>query len=237
MDSYSELMDFVYTSTEVYGILIEEPMTSLTDMVTGVVGVVSYWRLQKLAFQDKAHIWFKYYFLFIGIATLCAGMLGHALQYEVGFNAKTIGWTLSAFALFCLENSALTYYQKVYGEKKLSWLRRLFVVQFIAYCIFALYPPTRVFTLVKVNSLIGMVFMALPLFYFTYRKNETRGSFMAVAAIIASFLPGIVFTLEFTLHTYMNFHDISHLLMAGCVYLLYRSAKQLGIENEKLITT
>jgi len=193
-------MEYVYTSAEVFGILIEEPMTSLTDFITGIVGVVSYFRLRKLGFQDKAHIWFKYYFLFIGIATLCAGVLGHATQYIVGFNAKTIGWTFSALALFCLENSGLSYYQKEYGEKKMSWLRSFFLLQLIAHFIFVVYPPTRVFTLVKINAFIGMVIIALPLFYFTSQKSGTRGSWMVVLAIIASCVPGIVFSAEFSLH-------------------------------------
>ena len=135
-----KFMDWIYTSTEIGGFLIEEPMTSLTDMVTGVVGVVSYFRLRKMNFKDDAHLWFRRYFILIGIATLCAGILGHATQYIVGFNAKTIGWTLSAMALFCLENSALRYFQKAYGVKQLDGLRYLFFVQFLAYLFFVINP-------------------------------------------------------------------------------------------------
>lgn len=224
--------DWVYTSTEIGGFLIEEPMTSLTDMVTGVVGVLSYFRLRRLRSQDEAHRWFMHYFIFIGIATLSAGILGHATQYIVGFNAKTIGWTLSALALFCLENSALRYFQKVYPPKQLDWLRYVFILQFLAYLFFVINPSTRVFTLVKINSVIGMVVLSLPLFYAYHRKVNSKGSKMVVLAFLASFLPGIVFNSEFSLHQYMNFHDIGHLLMAGCVYFLYRSCKQLTIENQ-----
>ena len=96
-------MDFTYTSVELFGLLIEEPVASLTDVLTGVVGLVAFYRLQRLGLQDKAHVLFKYYFLFMGLATVSAGFLGHAFQYIVGFNAKAIGWTLSAIGLFCLD--------------------------------------------------------------------------------------------------------------------------------------
>ena len=226
--------DWVYTSLEIGGFLIEEPVTSLTDMVTGVVGVISFFRLKKLDFQDEAHLWFRRYFIFIGIATLCAGILGHATQYIVGFNAKTIGWSLSAIALFCLENSALSYYQKAYGTDKLNWLRWVMKAQLLAYFIFVINPSTRVFELVKINAVISMVLIGLPLFYWYRRKVDTKGSRLVVTAFICSFLPGIIFNSEFSLHTYMNFHDISHLVMAACVYILYRSCKQLGLENAPL---
>lgn len=227
-------MEWVYTSAEIGGFLIEEPMTSLTDVVTGVVGVLSFFRLQRLGLNDQAHRWFKRYFLFIGIATLCAGVLGHAIQYIVGFNAKAIGWTWSAIALLCLENSALKYYQKAHGEKALSWMHVVIIAQFIVYCLLVINPSTRVFTLVKVNSVIGMVLIGLPLFYKYHQKAGTKGSQLTVWAFTASLLPGIVFSSEYSLHPYMNFHDISHLLMAACVYLLYSACKQLGIEHESL---
>ncbi len=225
--------DWVYTSTEIAGFLIEEPITSLTDMVTGVVGTLSFFRLQKLGLKDEAHLWFKYYFIFIGIATLCAGVLGHATQYIVGFNAKCIGWSLSSIALFCIGNSALRYFQKAYGEKTLDWLRYLMMVQLAVYFVLVFNPSTRVFELVQINSFVGMVLVALPLFFWYRRAANTKGSRMVIYAFVATFLPGIVFSSQFSLHTYFNYHDISHLLMATCVYLLYRSCKQLGLENER----
>lgn len=224
--------NWVYTSAEIGGFLIEEPMTSLTDIVTGIVGVVSYFRLKALDFKDIAHRWFRVYFMFIGIATLCAGILGHATQYLVGFNAKCIGWSLSSIALFCLEHAALHYYQKVYGRGQFNWMRLLFLAQLLAYFIFVLNPATRVFTLVKINSFFGMAIVCLSLFYGFYKKTKTKGAKMVVLAVLASYLPGIVFTSELSLHTYFNFHDISHLLMATCVYLLFRACRQLGREYE-----
>jgi hypothetical protein len=40
-------MDFTYTSVEFFGLFIEEPVTSFTDVVSGMVGLVAYYRLQR----------------------------------------------------------------------------------------------------------------------------------------------------------------------------------------------
>jgi len=225
-------MDFTYTSVEIFGLFIEEPGTSLTDIISGVVGLVAFYRLQRLDLQDKAHILFKYYFLFMGLATVSAGILGHAFQYIVGFNAKAIGWTLSAIGLFCMENSALSYCQRINNGSTLNKLRLLILLQLMTYIIFVINPFTRVFELVQINSVIGMIVISLPLFLYFYRKNNSVGNRRVVLGILATFLPGLVYSNRITLHPYFNYHDISHLLMAGCIYLLYRGAKQMGLENE-----
>lgn len=226
-------MDFTFTSIIIFGFLIEEPITSLTDVLTGLVSLVAFYRLQRLELQDNAHLLFKYYFLFMGIATISAGFLGHAFQYIVGFNAKAIGWTWSALGLFFLENSALSYYQKVKGTAALNKLRLLILLQLVAYLILVINPTTRIFKLVQINSVIGMIFISLPLFLYFHQKNKSVGSRWVILGMLASFLPGLVYSNRITLHDYFNYHDISHLLMAGCIYLLYHGAKQLGLENEK----
>jgi hypothetical protein len=225
-------MNFVYTSIEIFGILIEEPITSLTDVITGVVGIVAFFRLNKLNLKHRGHLFFKHYFLFIGIATVCAGVLGHATQYLVGFNAKAIGWTFSALALCCLENAGLEYQMAASGSRRLQSLQWLFWGQFILFFVLVINPSTRVFELVQVNASLAMVGVALPLFIWTYRLRPSKGSWAVVGAILAGLFPGLVFRSQFSLHTYLNYHDISHLLMAGCVYLLYRGARKMGKEYE-----
>jgi hypothetical protein len=226
-------MDFTYTSVEIFGLFIEEPVTSFTDVISGMVGLVAFYRLQRLGLQDKAHILFKYYFLFMGLATVSGGVLGHAFQYIVGFNAKAIGWTLSAIGLFCLENSALSYYQRINNGSTLNKLRLLILLQLMTYLIFVINPDTRVFELVQINSVIGMIVISLPLFLYFYKKRNSVGSKRVVLGMFATFIPGLVYNNQITLHPYFNYQDISHLLMAGCIYLLYRGAKQIGLENEK----
>lgn len=226
-------MDFTYTSVELFNVLIEEPITSLTDIISGVIGLVAFCRLQKLRLYDKAHISFKYYFLFIGLATISAGILGHSFQYIVGFNAKTIGWTLSAIGMFCIENSALSYYQKVNGETAFNKLRPIILLQLIAFLLLVINPRTRVFELVQINSFIGMIIISFPLFLSYHQKKNSLGSRRVVLGMFAVFFPGLAYSSRITLHDYFNYQDISHVFVAICIYLLYRGARQLGLENEK----
>lgn len=222
-----------YTSIHIFGILLEEPMTTLTDLLTASVCYFSFFMLHKLNNKDKASIFLKYYFLFMGLGTTCAAFLSHGLLYWSGYNWKTLGWTLTAIGIFCLQNSALAFYQKEKKTSSLAWLKYIFIAQFIIFVLAIANPATRVFDTVKVNSTIGMVCINLPFFAYLYFQTKGKGYKMVVLALCTTIIPGITFSAEWTLHKYFNYHDISHVLMAICSFLIFKGAYQLSLEQKQ----
>ena len=228
--------DFVMTSVEVFGIKILEPTTSLTDFITGIVCYVIFYKLHKLKVAEPAFKYLKYYFLFLGTATLLGSIFAHAFLYLVTYSWKAIGWSFAAVAMFLIETGALLNYQKAQGSKSLNFLKYLFALQLLVYFILILNPATRSFIVLNVNTTVGMLLFVLPLFVMTYLKTKSKGNKMVLQFFAVSLIPAITFNTKFTLHDYFNYHDISHVIMAFCMILLYFAVKQLGNEYQELET-
>ncbi len=226
-----------YTSIHIFGILIEEPMTTLTDLLTASVCYYSFFMLHKLGNTDRGSVFLKYYFLFMGLGTTCAAFLSHGILYWSGYNWKTLGWTLSAIGLLCMENGALAFYQKEKKANVLNWLKYVFIAQLIIFVLVIANPSTRVFQVVKINSTIAMMLINLPFFAYLYYQTKGKGYKMVFWALLTTVIPGITFSAEWTLHKYFNYHDISHVLMAICSFLIFKGAYQLSMEQkqEKLV--
>ena len=216
------------TQIEPYGILILEPVTCLTDLITATVCFFAFTQLQRLDKTEPEHQYFKYYFLFMGLATTAAGLIGHAFLYLVSFNWKMIGWTFSALAIFSIERSAIHFVKPHLDAKKVRWLSLINVLQTLIFFTVITIPATRSFEAVKINSAIGLIGFVLPLHLWSYRRIGHLGHRQVLLAIFAGILPAITFNMEFTIHKWFNYHDISHVLMAMVIFAMYLGARYLA---------
>lgn len=217
-----------YTSIEIFGILLEEPMTAATDLLTASVCFFAFFRLHRLNISNTAFQYFKYYFLFMALGTTCAAFLSHAILYWSGFNWKILGWTLSAIGIYQIENSALNYFRQDLNSKKLDWLSFAFKVQLILFLLCLSYPVTRRFEVVQVNSTIGIMLATFPIFIYLYIKTKKLAYQKIIIAFCMSIVTGLVFNAEITFHKYFNYHDLSHVLMAFSSILLYLAGLELA---------
>ncbi len=60
------------------GIRIDEPIVTLTDLIVSFLCLYFFYRIQKSGKKEKVFLYFKIYFLNMGIATLLGGLIGHA---------------------------------------------------------------------------------------------------------------------------------------------------------------
>ena len=217
-----------YTSLEIFGILIEEPVTAATDLLTAFVCYFAFFQLHKLKIDNKAFSYFKYYFLFMALGTTCAALLSHAILYWSGYNWKMLGWTFSAIGVFNIENSALTYFQQETKSKRLDRLSFVFKVQLILFLLCLSYTPTRLFEIIQINSSLGIVGITFPIFGYLFYKTKKRGYKKIIIAFCMSIITGLVFSAEITLHKYFNYHDLVHVLMAFSSFLLFVAGLELA---------
>lgn len=222
--------DFVMTSIEIFGVKVLEPTTSLTDLVTATVCYIIFFNLNKQKVNEPAYTYLKYYFLFIGTATLWGAFFAHAFLYLVTFSWKAVGWSFAAIGLFFIQNGALKNYLRNYPESKLAWLKYVFLLQMLIFFGLILNPATRLFIVLNVNTAIGMILFVFPLFLMSYLKTKSQGNKQVLLFFIASLIPGLTFNTQLTLHDYFNYHDISHVLMTFCMILLFFGVRQLGKE-------
>ncbi|MCI4649698.1 hypothetical protein [Phaeodactylibacter sp.] len=208
-----------------YGVQILEPVTSLTDFITALVCFYAFYRLSKLEGKGKMYQYFRYYFLCTGIATTCAAFIGHAFLYLFSFEWKMVGWAFSATGILLMEWGTLFFVRREIPSRVFQWTFRGTLVKYLAF--WALILTTQSFLATQAQAAIGLVGIVLPLQVYHYLRTRHPGSRAIIIALLFSLLPAVTYNTKLSFHTYFNHHDISHLLMAICLFLIYRGVHQI----------
>lgn len=207
------------------GVKILEPVTSLTDFITALVCFYAFYRLSNLDSAGKVYRYFRFYFLCTGIATTCAAFIGHAFLYLFSFEWKMIGWAFSATGILLIEWATLHFVRNTISSRAFNWGVAGTMAKYMLFWV--LIFTTQSFVATQVQAATGLVGVVLPLQVYHYRRTKHPGSGIIILAILFSFLPAITYNTKLSFHTYFNHHDISHLLMAITMYLLYRGADKM----------
>ncbi|MFP4025592.1 MAG: DUF6962 family protein, partial [Thiohalospira sp.] len=67
---------FEQPSIFIHNIRIDEPVTTLTDLMVSAVCIYAFFKLNKIPLHNKVHLYLRYYFLSMGIATAIGGIVG-----------------------------------------------------------------------------------------------------------------------------------------------------------------
>ena len=74
-------MELIQPSIEILGLQIDEPVTTFTDLMVSAVCFYAFIKLSKIPVHNKVHLYLRYYFLSMGIATIIGGLVGHGFFY------------------------------------------------------------------------------------------------------------------------------------------------------------
>ena len=79
-------------SVELFGLRIDEPVTTFTDLLVAIVGIVAY-KNTASDNNDRSLSLYRLFFLFTGISTLVAAFLGHlsaflSLDFSRSFSCR-----------------------------------------------------------------------------------------------------------------------------------------------------
>ena len=213
-------------SIEIFGILIMEPVVTLTDLLVTSVCVYAYIKLKKLNHQGSSHQYFRLYFLIMAIATAFGGITGHAFQYALGLNWKLPGWLLSMLAVSALERGIISFLSPFVSGKT---SRVLGVANVIELSVFAaLSFITLNFFYVQVHSAYGLALIVFPLCFYGFWKTGNNGARIICRSVIFSSLAAFFYTTKFSISPWFNHLDISHCIMAIGTFLFYKGAVEMG---------
>jgi hypothetical protein len=209
------------------GLVLLEPLTSLTDITTGLVGLYFGYRLTKSTAKSESQRLFTLYFLFMGIATFCGGVFGHALLHYISWDWKVLGWIFGAFGLFCLENASLSYFKSYLNRKVFVAIRYVTVAQLLIYIGSTLFRQTRVFEAVSLNATFGYVVVIIPIYLFSIVRLKKRESWFILFSIGLAAITGSIYTNEITYNDWFNHHVLTHLAMSVFIFVMYYAVKNL----------
>ena len=209
-----------------------EPVTTLTDQLTALVCLFAY--LQFTFYKGEksnSFSYYRYFFLFFFVGMTSAAWLGHGLQAYLSFGWKTIGWILSSIGFLLVELGTLKDAELLLSKKWKKSLKLFVSIQFITFV--TLMIATQKFIFPQLNSTVSLVFFTLPLQLFIYIKTRTKAHLYIVFTILYAALPGFVYNNKISVHHWLNYHDISHLLMALYMFFFYLSTSKIAFKTNK----
>lgn len=208
------------------GIRIDEPVTTLTDLLVSVVCFVAFLRLRKQARSGNTQLYFRLYFLLMAIATMFGGLIGHAFLYALSFPWKLPGWIMSMLSVALIERSSIERAKPLIGPRVRRFFLALNIVELLT--VMTVTMSTLDFEWVEFHSGYGLLGVVLPFHLYTWYRTRDRGSFMIVIAVLVASCAALVFMNKLSIHEWFNYLDISHTMMAIGAYIFYRGAKLLG---------
>ncbi|MBK6265565.1 hypothetical protein JKA74_10995 [Marivirga sp. S37H4] len=218
-------------SVELFGIRVDEPIVSLTDLIVSFLCFLFFYKLHKSAQGGMTIMYFKYYFLIMGIATTFGGLVGHAFYYELSKSWKLLGWIISMVAIMLIERAAIEHTQMVLKKKYIKILRVVNLVEFAIFLGLTLY--TVDFFYVQLHSGYGLMFVVLTIEFLLFLKTKNEASKYIMAGIGFAALSALTFSTQFSIHEWFNYLSLSHIWMAVATVFIYLGVTKISVAKKK----
>lgn len=218
------------TSIKVLGILVNEPIASLTDMIIAAVCFHSFFLLMKRKKKESFYRLYSYFILSMGFATLYGGLFGHAFQYALSFGWKVPGWIISMLSVGLAERAAIIRARPLMKNNLgniISAANILEVTGMMAAAVISLN-----FFLVEVHAAYGLMLVVTSFEIYVIVKTKDRGNPFILIAVGCSTLAAVIHLTHLSPHKWFNYIDLAHVVMAISVRMFYlgiNKAKQPGL--------
>lgn len=214
-----------------FGLRIDEPVTTLTDIVVALVCWYAWWRLRPYR-QPLEMRYFRAFFLLMGVATILGGVAGHGFLYALSFYWKLPGWLLSMVSITLLERAVIFYSRSLLHRSTRHFFYWFNILELVVFAGLAF--SQLEFRFVEIHSAYGLMVVVLGFcLYNLYRGRDNRSIRLFIAGVVLSIIAAVIFTGRISISQWFNYIDISHVLMAGTAWLLYRGARLIGHSAQK----
>lgn len=214
---------------ELFGLRIDEPVTTLTDLFVAFVCFYAFYKLSKIPTRNKMHTYLKVYFISMGIATTIGGLIGHGFLYAFAYNEqlatspwKLPGWITSMLSIAMIERASIEYARKLIPVKIGRFFAWLNIIELTTFMIITF--TTLNFFFVEVHSAYGLLVVVASFNFYVYRKTKSEGSRNYLIAVAISAMSALIFMNEWGLHQWFNHYDLSHCMMTVGAWFFYRGS-------------
>ena len=214
-----------------FGIRIDEPIATITDVLISVVSFYAFIKLTRKKLPGRSQWYFRYYFLLISIATFLGGVIGHGFLYALSFSWKLPGWIISMLSVALVERSAISHARRLIKPTVARFFLVLNIIELTV--IMTITMTTLNFFWVQVHSAYGLLVVVFSFHAYTYYRTKDKGSRIILGAVGVTAIASLVYMNEFSIHTWFNYLDLSHILLAIAAYVFYRGALKLQTRTGK----
>lgn len=208
-------------SISILGVLIEEPITTFTDILVSIVCFYAFFRLTRIPHKGKMHTYLKIYFVSMGIATAVGGLIGHGFFYAFDKNMfwKLPGWFTSMVSIAMIERASIEYARSLIKPSLGRFFAWLNIIELLTFMIITF--ATLNFFFVEVHSTYGLLIVVTSFNSYVYYKTRSVGSKNYLIAVGLSALSALIFLNEWGVSKWFNHFDISHTIMAVAAWFFY----------------
>lgn len=213
---------FIQPSIEVLNIRIDEPVTTLTDLLLMVICIYTFLRIRKPYKTLSCSQYFSSYFLVLGLGALTGGLLGHAFQYVLNEQWKLLSWILTLASVALLIQALLEVARPLLSTRTfqlLSWFNLIICIPVLAITIWSVD-----FTPVKYYAIFGLVVLSSLLCLYIYQRTGNKGVLLLVGGVGIGFISAIIYSLGWGFSAWFNHRDLGHIILCFAVYYMYRGA-------------
>jgi hypothetical protein len=220
---------FPQPTIHVLGLRIDEPVTMLTDLLVSAACFIAFSKLRNAGRPGKAQMFFRFYFLLLGCATLLGGVMGHGFLYAFSFAWKLPGWIVSMVSVACIERSAIEQAKPLVKPWVGKFFLALNIIELLTIMTITIYSLN--FRWVELHSGYGLLAIVLPFHLYVYYRTRDKGSAIVIGAVLIACLAALVFMNKISIHTWFNYLDVSHVFMAIGVFVFMKGALTMKNHN------
>lgn len=209
------------------GVRIDEPVVTLTDLLVSVLCFIFFYKLHRSGKKEKVFLYFKIYFLVMGIATTLGGLIGHAFLYHFSFFWKLPGWITSMISIMFVERAAIEHTRIRLSASIVKVLGVVNIIEFLTFLTLTII--TLDFFFVEFHSGYGLMFVVLSLEGFLFLKTKNRASGLMLVGVAFAALAALFFMNKISPHQWFNYLCISHVFMAIAAIFFYLGASKIDM--------
>jgi hypothetical protein len=211
------------------GIRIDEPIVAATDLIVSFLCFYFAYRLHHMNQKSKTTLYFKIYFLTMGIATFIGGIIGHAFLYAFTFYWKLPGWIISMISIMFVERAAIEHTRILVKKSIVNILKIINILEFLTFLTLTIF--TLNFFFVEFHSGYGLMFVVLSLEIFLYVKTKNKASKFLIIGVGFAAIAALFFMNKISLHQWFNYIAVSHIFMAIAATFFYFGAKRIDMSK------
>jgi hypothetical protein len=214
-----------------FGICIDEPIAMLTNIIVALICFYAFYQLNKRKLPGRAQLYFRLYFLLMGIATLLGGVIGHGFLYALSFEWKLPGWIIGMLSVGLIQHAAIAHARPLIKPHIGNYFLIVNLTELLTLIIVTIISLN--FKWVELHSVYGLLAIVSTFHAYIYYRTRDKGSLTILAGLAITGIASLVFKNKLSISSWFNYQDISHTLMAIATYVLYLGAVRLQKRERK----
>lgn len=204
----------------------------MTDLLVSAVCLYAYLQMKRKGLDAWSQVHFRRYFLLVSVATALGGLIGHGFLYAFSFGWKLPGWIVGIISVALIERSAISHAQNLIRPKIGRFFLVFNIIEMVAILVITIL--TLDFKWVEYHNAYGLIVNVAGFHGYAWYRKRDKGSLIILGAVGITAIASVVFTRQLSLHTWFNYIDTSHVLLAIAAWVMYLGAIRLDTKGQKV---